>query len=52
VPFAVKVWKVDGELAASTAKEVVSGASVDLNGSSFTHTFTAHSMSAFEIDLK
>lgn len=52
VPVAVKVWKVDGELAASTAKEVVSGAPIDLNGSSFTHTFTAHSMSAFEIELK
>ena len=57
VPAAVKVWKVDGELAANNlkeelVKEVVSGAPVELDGSGFTHKFTAHSMSAFEIDLK
>ncbi|MFA6101745.1 MAG: alpha-L-arabinofuranosidase C-terminal domain-containing protein [Victivallaceae bacterium] len=57
VPAAVKVWKVDGELTANNlkeelVKEVVSGAPVALSGPGFTHKFTAHSMSAFEIDLK
>ena len=57
VPAAAKVWKVDGELAANNlkeelVKEVVSGAPIELNSSGFTHKFTAHSMSAFEVDLK